>query len=253
MRRLAFTIRARIFFLVHAKKMESLPKFVITIDDTRLGCFNKRLESSLGWKATPFRGLRKKKVGCTLSHLKLWRHIVRHKERLGPAVVIFEDDAACARPCTEADDLALRSFMQDHSVAVLQLGWSPFLRMVVRRTRRTIGNSLDAHAYVVKPSLLQRYLDAYGPMFCSISSITRAHWHQRYPILGKFGGHCLSDVLHPRKQSAYANIRDIDIANRSWFNHVCMRIFIVVNYIWIQHNEKVATTSKIIYVTIFKV
>lgn len=36
----------------------------------------------------------------------------------------------------------------------------------------------------------------------------------------------------------YADIRDIDIANRSWFNHVCMRIFVVVNYIWIQYNAR---------------
>ena len=220
--------------------MESLPKFVITIDDTRLGCFNKRLESSLGWKATPFRGLRKKKVGCTLSHLKLWRHIVRHKERLGPAVVIFEDDAACARPCTEADDLALRSFMQDHSVAVLQLGWSPFFTHGRQKNASYhVGNSLDAHAYVVKPSLLQRYLDAYGPMFCSTyhQSLAPIGTNDTLFLVNLVG--IVSPMLFIQENNPrYANIRDIDIANRSWFNHVCMRIFIVVNYIWIQHNAR---------------
>ena len=143
--------------------MHKLAKYVISVNDTRLQQFQFDMKHS-GYNVVPFEGVKKQKVGCTLSHLNLWKHIVDTNTE--PAVIIFEDDAKQIRPYSTQDDTAFEHFLLDSNVGIFLLGWNPRdSHATEQKPHYYTGHALDSHAYILKTSFARKYIKKYGQIF----------------------------------------------------------------------------------------
>ena len=109
------------------------------------------------WDVKLAQGILHPKLGCTLSHLKLW------KEKEDNVYVVFEDDAIFQRKLNEQDEKIINTFLTDNSQHILQLGWSPSTYRINRvKSGIYIGHTLDTHAYIIKKSFAKGLLYKYG-------------------------------------------------------------------------------------------
>jgi hypothetical protein len=136
-------------------RLLDLPSRVITVDAARLA----RFQAASPFASEPFVGVRAPKIGCTLSHLALWKEVAE-----GPhaCIVVFEDDARLARRLDATDDAALRRFLR-REVPVMLLGYHPNVRCSTHVEDGLLeGHFLDSHAYVLTRTGAARLLRGYG-------------------------------------------------------------------------------------------
>lgn len=157
----------------------ALPRYVITVDEERYDGCRKHLRSALGWDVVRrFDGIVKPKVGCTLTHLKLWEQHAREARRRSEAMLVFEDDARLCRPIDDEDERAVARFLDDESQGLMLLGWHPHLhRMRDGAGRAKRGIAVDAHAYIIKAGHARYLLDRWAAKM-------RSRLHQAFAPTG---------------------------------------------------------------------
>jgi hypothetical protein len=133
--------------------------YVITVDAERLRRFFRETRLT----SEPFWGVVRPRVGCTLSHLALWRRIAEGPDEFA---VVYEDDARFLRDENEEDRTALAQFLRRRDEHVLLLGHHPWLfdlRPAAEEGGGSLatGHALDLHAYAIKrtgaAALLEKY------------------------------------------------------------------------------------------------
>ena len=138
--------------------MDNLPKYVISVNQARYDNFQDHIQQHApSWDIELFQGVLHPKIGCTLSHLKLWEEIEDN------VYVVFEDDAIFQRKLNEQDEKIINTFLSDNTQHILHLGWSPSVHRIKSiRSGLYIGHTLDTHAYIIKKSFAKGLLYKYG-------------------------------------------------------------------------------------------
>lgn len=233
--------------------MYNLNKYVISINDERLKEFKISIkDSEFGYNVTPFKGVKKKMIGCTLSHLNLWKYII--DTNIEPAVIIFEDDAQHIRPCCTQDDTTFEHFMLDENVGVLLLGWNPgFSHATEQQPHYYTGHATDSHAYILKTSFARRYIDKYAPFF-------ENRLHQMFAPLGAIDHIFLLEkvalsipiIFIQRGEENYVNMNlHVDITNRK-LNKIVLQITACLSHCVFYHKFAIIIIVIITIVSIIK-
>lgn len=138
--------------------MECIPKYVISIDEDRYNGFRQRIP----WVVKKFEGVRKKNIGCGLSHLKLWKEAGQKHD----VFLVFEDDAELCREFSFKDEEAIQNFLVDPKKQILFLGYHPYISYSTGHSNSNIvdGYSLDLQAYIIKTPYARYLEQKYGDM-----------------------------------------------------------------------------------------
>lgn len=139
-------------------KMENIQKYVITINDDRYNGFNDRIP----WYVNKYNGVRKKNIGCGLSHLNLWKEA----GKLHDVFLVFEDDAMLCRDFTQQDEESVQKFLDDDDRYILFLGYNTDVSYYTGHRSSNIvdGYGLDLHAYIIKTPYAKYLEERYGKM-----------------------------------------------------------------------------------------